>query len=117
MSGSRQRRPNSVDLLPQSTDAVVAEAIDSAIVRHDMTQMDALERLNQELAEHECRPVSTSAWHRLLSRLEDDGIPPRWRLDKKNTITSEAGGDFVNALIQLIDERVEIALKLGGRNA
>ena len=104
----KQRRAGVIDLLPRTTDQAVAEAIDEALVTGNRTQLQALDALNAKLAAMKVEPVSKSAWNRLLMRLDEEGVPRRWRLGGGEMVPADT---FLKELTALIDARIALALK------
>lgn len=109
MSKTRRVRPSSIQLLPSSADAAVAAALDAVIARGSATQRDALASLNNALAELGLGEITTNAFNRLVVRFRVEGIPARYRVANEN-----GQADTADALVTLIDRRIDAALRRAG---
>jgi hypothetical protein len=96
-------------LLPEAADADVAWALDQCLTRQSLTQKDAYKGLVERL---KARGINEhprhSSFHRFVLHARTHGIPPRYKPDQAKEQTG------LEALIVLLDERIEAALKRRG---
>ncbi|MEX2480240.1 MAG: phage protein Gp27 family protein [Gammaproteobacteria bacterium] len=101
---AKRGRLSAIERMPPEADEVIRWAADMLTERR-LPQRSILAGFNFGLAELGFRPVSRTAFNRFAQQARSGGLPARFRSPARSH------GNIIAVLVELIDERIAVALQ------